>query len=66
MALTYSRPPYRRGLEDGWFPSLVDLFLCHGGSLETMEELIRGIKERTKEELEHWGLGRSASGAPHP
>jgi len=30
--------------DDGRFPSLVDLFLRHGGSLETVEELIRGIK----------------------
>jgi len=41
--------------EDGRFPSLADLFLRHGGSLETVEELIWGIKERTKVELEHWG-----------
>jgi len=26
--------------DDGRFPSLVDLFLHHGGSLETVEELI--------------------------
>ena len=26
--------------DDGRFPSLVDLFLRHGGSLETVEELI--------------------------
>jgi hypothetical protein len=32
--------------DDGWFPSLVNLFLRHGGSLETIEELIRGIKAR--------------------
>jgi len=32
--------------DDGWFPFLVDLFLCHGGSLETVEELIRGVKAR--------------------
>jgi hypothetical protein len=44
--------------EDGRFPSLADLFLHHGGSLEMVEELIQGIKERTKEELEHWGLGK--------
>jgi hypothetical protein len=41
--------------EDGRFPSLANLFLRHEGSLETVEELIQGIKERTKEELEHWG-----------
>lgn len=41
--------------EDERFPSLVDLFLRHGGSLEVVQELIRGIKARTKEELEHWG-----------
>ena len=33
--------------DDGRFPSLVDLFLRHGGSLETVEELIRGVKART-------------------
>jgi len=32
--------------DDGRFPSLVDLFLGHGGSLETVEELIRGVKAR--------------------
>jgi len=31
---------------DGRFPSLVNLFLCHGGSLETVEELIQGVKAR--------------------
>jgi hypothetical protein len=30
--------------DDGRFPSLVNLFLRHGGSLETVEELIRGVK----------------------
>jgi len=44
--------------KDGQFPSLADLFLCHRVSLEMVEELIRGIKERTKEELEHWGPGK--------
>jgi len=39
--------------EVGRFPSLVDLFLRHGGSLEVVQELIRGIKECTKEELDH-------------
>jgi hypothetical protein len=32
--------------DDGRFPSLIDLFLRHGGSLETVEELIRGVKVR--------------------
>jgi len=40
--------------DDGWFPSLVDLFLRHGGSLETVEELIRGIKARADQEMENW------------
>ena len=44
--------------DDGRFPSLIHLFLHHEGSLETVQELIRGIKERTSEELEHWGPGR--------
>jgi len=29
--------------DDGRFPSLVDLFLRRGGSLETVQELIRGV-----------------------
>ena len=29
--------------DDGRFPYLVDLLLRHGGSLETVEELIRGV-----------------------
>ena len=33
--------------DDGRFPSLVDLFLRHGGSLETVEDLIRGVKAST-------------------
>ena len=44
--------------EDAQFPSLVDLFVRHGRSIEVAEVLICGIKERTKEELEPWGLGR--------
>jgi hypothetical protein len=44
--------------DDGRFPSLVDLFLRHGGSLETIEELIRGINARMVEEMENWGPGR--------
>ena len=32
--------------DDGRFPSLVDLFPRHGGSHETVEELIRGVKAR--------------------
>jgi len=44
--------------DDGRFPSLIDLFLRHGGSLETVQELIRGVKARTKEEMENCGPGR--------
>ena len=44
--------------DDGWFSSLVDIFLRHGGSLETIQELIRGVKARTEEEMENWGPGR--------
>ena len=44
--------------DDGRFPSLINIFLHHGGSLETVQELIRGVKARTKEEMENWGLGR--------
>jgi len=40
--------------DDGRFPSLIDLFLCHGGSLETVEELIRGVKAPADQEMENW------------
>jgi hypothetical protein len=40
--------------DDGRFPSLVDLFLRHGGSLETVEHLIRGVKARADQEMENW------------
>jgi len=40
--------------DDGRFPSLVDLFLRHGGSLETVEVLIRGVKARANQEMENW------------
>jgi len=40
--------------DNGRFPSLVDLFLRHGGSLETVEELIRGVKARADQEMENW------------
>jgi hypothetical protein len=40
--------------DDGRFPSLVDLFLRYGGSLETVEELIRGVKARADQEMENW------------
>jgi len=39
--------------DDGRFPSLVDLFLRHGGSLETVEELIHGVKARADQEMEN-------------
>jgi len=29
--------------DDGQFPSLIDLFLRHGGLLETVQELIQGV-----------------------
>ena len=44
--------------DDGRFSSLIDLFLHHGGSLETVQELIRGVKVRMEEEMENWGPGR--------
>ena len=44
--------------DGGRFRSLIDLFLHHAGSLEMVQELIRGVKERTREELEHWGPRR--------
>ena len=40
--------------DDGQFPSLIDQFLRHGGSLETVEEPIRGVKARADEEMENW------------
>ena len=40
--------------DDGRFPSLVDLFLRHGVSLKTVEELIRGVKARADQEMENW------------
>jgi len=39
--------------DDGRFPSLVDLFLRHGGSLKTVEDLIRGVKARADQEMEN-------------
>jgi len=39
--------------DDGRFPSLIALFLCHRGVIEMVQELIRGVNERTREELEH-------------
>ena len=41
--------------DDGRFPSLVDLSLRHGGLLETVQVLIRGVKARTEEEMENCG-----------
>jgi len=40
--------------DDGRFPSLVDLFQRHGGSLETVEDLIHGVKARADQEMENW------------
>jgi len=40
--------------DDGRFPSLIDLFLRHGGSLETVEELIHGVKAWADQEMENW------------
>jgi len=40
--------------DDGRFPSLVNLFLRHGGSLETVEDLICGVKARADQEMENW------------
>ena len=40
--------------DDGRFPSFIDLFLRLGGSLETVHELIRGVKARAEEEMENW------------
>jgi len=40
--------------DDELFPSLVDLFLRHGGSLEIIQELIWGIIARTEDDMENW------------
>jgi len=40
--------------DDGRFPSLVDLFLRHRGSLETVAELIQGVKAHADQEMENW------------
>jgi len=40
--------------DDGQFPSVVDLFLRHGGSLETVGNLIHGVKARADWEMENW------------
>jgi len=40
--------------DDGRFPSLVDLFLRHGGSLKTVEKLVRGVKACADREMENW------------
>ena len=40
--------------DDGRFPSLIDLFLRHGGSLETVEDLIRSVKAQADLEMENW------------
>ena len=50
--------------DDGRFPSLIDLFLRHGGSLETVEELIHGVKAWADQEMENWCPDRTASGLP--
>ena len=50
--------------DDRRFPSLIDIFLRHGGSLETVQELIRGVKARIEEEVENRSLHRSR-GAQH-
>jgi len=44
--------------DDVRFPSLVNLFLRHGVSLKTVEELIRGVKARADQEMENWCLDR--------
>jgi len=49
---------------DGQFPSLVNLFLRHGGSLKIVQDLIRGVKACTEEEMEHWGPGGSVFEPP--
>jgi len=40
--------------DDEQFPSLVDLFLRHGGSREAVEDLICGVKARADREMENW------------
>ena len=43
------------GEEAQMFPTLVDLLLCHGGTTEFMENILRLVKEHAKEELPDWG-----------
>jgi hypothetical protein len=43
------------GKEDPRFPTLVDLMLRHGGMTELTENLLRSVKEQSKEELPYWG-----------
>jgi len=40
--------------DDGRFPSLINLFLRHGGSLETVKELMQGVMARVDQEMEIW------------
>ena len=39
-------------------PPLSTCSYVMAGSLETVQELIRGVKARTEEEMENWGPGR--------
>jgi hypothetical protein len=45
---------WKRVDDDGRFPSLIDLFLRHGGPLETIHELVWGVKARAEVEMENW------------
>jgi len=48
--------------DDGRLSCLVDLFLHHRGSLETVENLICGVKARADREMENWwGSCRTSS-----
>jgi hypothetical protein len=50
--------------EDLRFPSLIDLFVRHGGLVDVAETLLQGIKVRSKEDLQYWGPGGSAFETP--
>jgi hypothetical protein len=49
--------------DDGRFPSLIDLFLRHGGSLETVQELIRASRRVRRR---RWSTGVFGGSAFEP
>ena len=53
-AVPVKRELGRRWMTTGGSPPSLTLFLRHGGSLETVEEFIRGVKARADQEMENW------------